>query len=236
MKIYPAVDIKNGRAVRLLQGRAADITDYGEPVLAAKRWSKAGAKRLHIVDLDGAFTGDSVNIGIITEIVRSTGLDIQLGGGIRTLEQIEDRLSRGIWRVVIGTAAIEDPEILSLAAKEFAGRVVCGIDAKNGRVSVRGWVDESEVTPVDLALKMKDCGIKTIVYTDISKDGTLEGPNFLETEEMIRQTGLEIIASGGVGGIADVLRLQEIGSSGVIIGKALYNGNIEPKQALALEV
>lgn len=235
MQIYPAIDIKDGRAVRLRQGLAADVTDYGTPAEAAMDWKTQGATYLHVVDLDGAFEGKGRNLPLVAEIVRETGLPVELGGGIRTMEDIEARLSLGVARVILGTVALTDPELVRRACARYPGRIACGIDAKDGRVAVRGWVEASDVDPVDLALRMKDAGVQDVIYTDIRRDGMQTGPNVEATAELVRRTGLRVIGSGGVGKIQDLYDLRDAGCAGAIVGKALYNGNFTLAQALRLE-
>ena len=235
MQIYPAIDIKDGRAVRLRQGLAADVTDYGTPAEAALDWKTQGATYLHVVDLDGAFEGKGRNLPLVAEIVRETGLPVELGGGIRTMEDIEARLSLGVARVILGTVALTDPDLVRRACARYPGRIACGIDAKDGRVAVRGWVEASDVDPVDLALRMKDVGVLDVIYTDIRRDGMQTGPNVEATAELVRRTGLRVIGSGGVGKIQDLYDLRDAGCAGAIVGKALYNGNFTLAQALRLE-
>lgn len=235
MQIYPAIDIKDGRAVRLRQGLAADVTDYGTPAEAAMDWKTQGATYLHVVDLDGAFEGKGRNLPLVREIVRATGLPVELGGGIRTMEDIEARLSLGVARVILGTVALTDPDLVRRACARYPGRIACGIDAKDGRVAVRGWVEASDVDPVDLALRMKDVGVQDVIYTDIRRDGMQTGPNVEATAELVRRTGLRVIGSGGVGKIQDLYDLRDAGCAGAIVGKALYNGNFTLAQALRLE-
>lgn len=235
MQIYPAIDIKDGRAVRLRQGLAADVTDYGTPAEAAMDWKTQGATYLHVVDLDGAFEGKGRNLPLVAEIVRETGLPVELGGGIRTMEDIEARLSLGVARVILGTVALTDPDLVRRACARYPGRIACGIDAKDGRVAVRGWVEASDVDPVDLALRMKDAGVLDVIYTDIRRDGMQTGPNVEATAELVRRTGLRVIGSGGVGKIQDLYDLRDAGCAGAIVGKALYNSNFTLAQALRLE-
>ena len=235
MQIYPAIDIKDGRAVRLRQGLAADVTDYGTPAEAAMDWKTQGATYLHVVDLDGAFEGKGRNLPLVAEIVRETGLPVELGGGIRTMEDIEARLTLGVARVILGTVALTDPDLVRRTCARYPGRIACGIDAKDGRVAVRGWVEASDVDPVDLALRMKDAGVQDVIYTDIRRDGMQTGPNVEATAELVRRTGLRVIGSGGVGKIQDLYDLRDAGCAGAIVGKALYNGNFTLAQALRLE-
>lgn len=235
MQIYPAIDIKGGRAVRLKQGLASNVTDYGLPVEAALSWKEQGATWLHVVDLDGAFDGRSANLPLIEEIVRQTGLPVELGGGIRTLEDVEARLNLGVARVILGTVALENPELVRVCCARFPGRIACGIDAKDGRVAVRGWVEASDVAPAELALRMKDMGVMDVIYTDISRDGMQTGPNVDATRALIQRTGMRIIGSGGVGSLKDLYDLRDAGCAGAIVGKALYNGNFTLAEARKLE-
>ena len=219
MQIYPAIDIKDGRAVRLRQGLAADVTDYGTPAEAAMDWKTQGATYLHVVDLDGAFEGKGRNLPLVAEIVRETGLPVELGGGIRTMEDIEARLTLGVARVILGTVALTDPDLVRRACARYPGRIACGIDAKDGRVAVRGWVEASDVDPVDLALRMKDAGVLDVIYTDIRRDGMQTGPNVEATAELVRRTGLRVIGSGGVGKIQDLYDLRDAGCAGAIVAR-----------------
>ena len=235
MKIYPAIDIKEGKCVRLLQGRAQDATVYGDdPGAMALRWVELGGEYLHVVDLDGAFSGQGKNLEAVRSICQAAGkVPVQLGGGIRTMADIEIRFKLGVTRVILGTAALSDPQFAQLAAREFPGRIVAGIDAKGGMVAVKGWVELSQIKAVDLGKRLADYGMETCVYTDISRDGTLSGPNLEATLEMQRQTGMNLIASGGVGSLEDVRALAFENIHGAIIGKALYDGRISLPEAIA---
>jgi len=234
MMIYPAIDLKDGQCVRLLQGRQADVTVYGDdPVAMAIKWQQAGAQFLHLVDLDGAFSGTSVNLEVVTRIVQAVSIPTQLGGGIRSIADIEKRLDEvGVSRVILGTVAAENPNLVKEAAAKYKGRIVVGIDAHDGLVAVRGWVDKTNINPIDLAKRMKDVGITTLVYTDISKDGMMQGPNVEAIASMIQATGMDIIASGGVCSLVDILAVKAVGAQGAIIGKALYTGALTLQEAL----
>ncbi|NLK98178.1 1-(5-phosphoribosyl)-5-[(5-phosphoribosylamino)methylideneamino]imidazole-4-carboxamide isomerase [Defluviitalea saccharophila] len=234
MRIYPAIDIKGGKCVRLSQGRFDNVTVYSDnPVEVARQWVKEGATFIHIVDLDGALIGEQANKNVIKEIVQTVKIPVQTGGGIRTLDSIRDRLALGVNRVIIGTAAVKNPDLVRDAIKTFGSdRIVVGIDAKDGRVAVEGWEELSDLSAVDLCLQMKTIGVKTIVYTDISKDGMLCGINIESTKELITKTNLDIIASGGVASLADLEEVSKIGAEGVIIGKALYQGSVDLAQAI----
>lgn len=235
-EIYPAIDLKEGQVVRLLQGRLEEATVYSaDPAEVARRWADAGARWIHVVDLDGAFAGGSRNLDAVRRIVEAAGgVKIQLGGGLRTLEAMERALSLGVSRVIIGTSALEG-DLVARAVERFGeGRVVVGIDARGGMVATRGWVEVTRVRATDLARRVAEAGVRTVVYTDIAKDGMMAGPNFAEMAEMGR-TGLSIIASGGVSSLADIQKLMEIpGVDGAILGKALYTGAVDLKEAVEL--
>lgn len=233
MRIYPAIDIKNGKCVRLRQGNFDDMTVYNDnPVEVAKEWIKNGASYIHLVDLDGAREGSGVNSDIIKEIANLSDVPVQTGGGIRTIEDIENKLALGVRRVILGTVAVKNPEIVKEAVEKFGDEIAVGIDAKNGMVAVSGWEEVSEVSAVDLCVKMRDYGVKTIIYTDISKDGMMSGPNIEATKEIVDATGIDIIASGGVSGMNDLENVDKINAHGAIIGKALYTGAISLKEAV----
>jgi phosphoribosylformimino-5-aminoimidazole carboxamide ribotide isomerase len=234
MKIYPAIDIKNGVCVRLKMGGMEQATEYGDPAEVARRWQKAGAEYLHVVDLDATFAGEFVNRDTVTRILKNVSIPVQLGGGVRGMADIKERLALGVARVILGTAALEAPELVSEAAAKYPGRIVVGIDAKEGFVATRGWAEQTMVSPALLAQEMKTRGIRTIIYTDISRDGMLTGPNMPALRFMVEQAGLEIIASGGMSRIEDVKAVAQAGAAGVIIGKALYTGGIDLAEAILL--
>ena len=235
MKNYPAIDMVEGRAVRLKQGRSDDMTVYGDPLMMARQFLGEGAQYLHMVDLDGAFTGEGGNKALALSIARQVPIKIQLGGGIRDMDTVTRLLEGGIERVILGTAALRNPELVLRAIEKFGcERVVIGIDAREGRVAVQGWVEGSDVTPLELAQKMRAAGAKYIVYTDIARDGMLSGPNLENTRELVEKSGMSIIASGGVSAPEDVERVRDLGCEGAIIGKALYEGRITLGQALRI--
>lgn len=235
MIIYPAVDVKDGRCVRLAQGEFNKVTVYSDsPVEMALKWEQLGAEYLHVVDLDGARTGLAQNIPVISEMAVKLGIPVQLGGGIRTIEMIENVLCKGIQRIILGTSAVKEPSLVKQAVKTFEGSVVIGIDAKEGMVAIEGWAKTSEFTAVGFAKKMEELGTKTIIYTDISRDGMLQGPNLKAMEEMVKAVDIEVIASGGVSNLEDIRRLKEVGVSGVIVGKALYTGDLDLKKAIEI--
>jgi phosphoribosylformimino-5-aminoimidazole carboxamide ribotide isomerase len=233
--IYPAIDIKDGRCVRLMQGRFEDETVYGDdPVVMAEKWVSLGARWLHVVDLDGARTGISRNMQIISEIVTKSRIPVQMGGGIRTMEDIERVLKLGVKRVVLGTAAVENPALVKEVVEKYPENIAIGIDAANGKVAIKGWERISDLYAVDFAKKVKQLGARTIIYTDIAKDGMLKGPNINATSEMIRCTGMDIIAAGGVSTVQDLKNLKQIGAAGAITGKAIYTGAINLKEAIEM--
>ena len=234
MRIYPAIDIKNGNCVRLQMGDMEKATQYGKPSKMAQKWQSMGAQFLHVVDLDAAFAGEFTNHDAVEQILSVLKIPMQLGGGIRSMNDIDIRLQMGINRVIIGTAAFEYPELVEEAAAKYPGRIVVGIDAKDGKVATRGWATETDADPAELAKAMKKRGIDTVIYTDISRDGMLTGPNVKATKELAAQTGMNIIASGGMSTIDDVADILSAGVEGVIIGKALYSGSIDLKEAIQI--
>ena len=236
MKIYPAIDIKNGKCVRLKQGKFNEQTIYSDsPYMIAKKWEDNKASYIHVVDLDGALDGNWTNKDTIKRIVESVNIPVQTGGGIRSTKDIEDRLDIGISRVIIGTLAVNDPEFVKNAVEKFGSdKIVVGIDAKDGMVATDGWETVSELSAVELCKKMKSYGVKTIVYTDIAKDGMLIGPNIDYTKYLIDETGLDIIASGGISSIEDLKEVKSINAEGAIVGKALYTDKVNLSQAIKL--
>ena len=233
MKIYPAIDIIGRKAVRLAQGSFEEVTTFNEsPLQVAEEFVKSGSRYIHIVDLDGARYGKSFILDIIEEIKERFNVKIETGGGVRSIEDIERRILAGADRVILGTVAVKKPELVEIAVKKYGEKIAVGIDARDGIVAISGWEEASGVTALDLCLKMKKIGIKTIIYTDISKDGMMSGPNIKATKELIEKTGLNIIASGGVSSKADVEKVKNINASGVIIGKALYNGAINLEEVI----
>ena len=236
MQLYPAIDMKNGQCVRLRQGAFKDITIYSDaPEKVAAHWQEKGASFLHLVDLDGALAGYSVNEEVIRRIADTVSIPIEIGGGIRSKEAVERMLDLGVRRVIIGTKAAEHPEFLRDMVRKFGEEaIVAGVDAKDGMVAVEGWEKVSSLTAQDLCLTMKEYGVRHIVYTDISRDGMLSGPNVEATRKLTEETGLDIIASGGVSCMEDLKRLHEAGIRGVIIGKALYENRIDLAEAVRL--
>lgn len=224
MILYPAIDIQDGKCVRLQKGDFSTTTVYGDdPVEMAKRWEREGADYIHVVDLDGAQSGAGVNREIIAKMTKAVSIPIQLGGGIRTLEDIKEGLGLGVARVILGSAAIESPELVKEAVEIYGGdKIVVGVDAKDGKVAIHGWETVSSKDATDVCLEMKSYGVKNIVYTDIAQDGMMSGPNIKATEDLIKATGLDIIASGGVSKLDDLLNTKKIKAAGTIIGVALY--------------
>ena len=236
MQLYPAIDMKNGQCVRLRQGAFKDITIYSDaPEKVAAHWQEKGASFLHLVDLDGALAGYSVNEEVIRRIADTVSIPIEIGGGIRSGEAVERMLGLGGRRVIIGTKAVEHPEFLRDMVRTFGEEaIVAGVDAKDGMVAVEGWEKVSSLTARDLCLTMKEYGVRHIVYTDISRDGMLSGPNVEATRKLTEETGLDIIASGGVSCMEDLKCLHEAGIRGAIIGKALYENRIDLAEAVRL--
>lgn len=234
MRLYPAIDLKNGQCVRLKKGDFKEVIVYSKyPEQIAKSFEEQGAEYIHVVDLDAALAGHQVNEAVIREIIKTVNIPVQTGGGIRTPFDVEAKLNMGLDRVIIGTKAVENPEFVKEMVKQFgAEKIVVGIDAKNGHVAVAGWEKVSDCLAVDLALQMKELGVKTIVYTDINRDGMLQGPNVEATAELVKASGLDIIASGGMSALADLEALKPIGVEGAIIGKAIYEKRINLREAL----
>jgi len=236
MRVIPAIDLKGGQCVRLLQGREDEVTAYSnDPAATAKIWESCGAKLLHVVDLDGAFTGSQKNLDAIIMIRKSVSMDIEVGGGIRDLKKIDSLIGIGINRIILGTAVIETPSLLKDACGKYPGRILVGIDAKGGKVAVKGWVEVTEVGAKSLAKDVENNGAAGIIYTDISRDGMLTGPNLPAMREMVETVKIPVIASGGVSSLEDIKALKEIkGLWGVITGKALYSGAVDLKEAIKI--
>jgi len=230
MKIIPAIDIRNGKCVRLYQGRADQETIYSEdPVSVARKWEEDGAELIHIVDLDGAFEGGLKNFTLISEMVKAVRIPIEIGGGIRDMESIRRYIDTGAGFVILGTAAHNNRELVQEACGIFPGKIIVGSDSKDGLVAVRGWEVVTEEDALSMAKRMEECGIAAIIYTDISRDGTLVGPNFGSIKNLAQSIAIPVIASGGVSAKKDIeglLELEEYGVTGVIVGKALYSGAV----------
>lgn len=232
MIIYPAIDILDGQAVRLLKGNYNEVTVYGKPKDLSEQWMNSGSNNLHIVDLNGARqSGD--NRTSIYEILTQSKTFVQVGGGIRTLNQVVSYLEIGVSQIIIGTMAIKNPDLLQEIVNLYPDHITVGVDAKNGFVAVEGWEEVSSVDAVSWIKKLESQGVKRIVYTDISKDGTLAGPNFEMYKKVLKETSIEVIASGGISVLEDLLRLKEIGVHGVVVGKALYENRFTLEEALS---
>jgi phosphoribosylformimino-5-aminoimidazole carboxamide ribotide isomerase len=228
MIIYPAIDLKDGKCVRLYKGDMNQATIFNNsPAAQAKYFQEQGFKFLHIVDLDGAIAGNSANEKSVREILKNITIPAQLGGGIRNLETIEKWLGLGLKRVILGTVALQNPDLVKEAAKKFPNQIVVGIDAKNGMVATHGWVESSTTSVIDLAKKFEDAGVAAIIYTDINRDGTGDGVDFEGTKELAESISIPVIASGGVGSIDDVKKVAGLGIEGVIVGRALYDKKID---------
>ncbi|MFN4311544.1 MAG: 1-(5-phosphoribosyl)-5-[(5-phosphoribosylamino)methylideneamino]imidazole-4-carboxamide isomerase [Ferrovibrio sp.] len=238
LNLYPAIDLKNGECVRLQQGDMNRVTVFNrDPAAQARQWQDAGFRYLHLVDLDGAFAGKPANADAVRAIRKAVTLPIQLGGGIRDEATIESWLDAGITRVILGTIAVRNPDLVKAAAKRWPGKIVVGIDARSGRVAVEGWAEASDLDAIDLAKKFVDAGVAAIVYTDIDRDGLLKGVNVAATAAMARAVPIPVIASGGLAGIEDVIALKQEAArgaaiDGAILGRALYDGRIDPAAAL----
>lgn len=238
MQLLPAIDIREGQCVRLYQGKMEEVTVYSEdPVEVAAIWEKDGAPMIHVVDLDAAFSGAPQNLEVIERIIKTISIPIQVGGGIRSLEVIDNMINIGVKRAVLGTVAISDQELVMEAVEKYGEGIVVGIDSKDGYVAVEGWEATTPKTSLELALEMEELGVPRIIYTDTKRDGTLEGPNIEATKEIAEKTSLKIIASGGISSLEDiekVMTLEKYGVEAVIIGKALYAEKISYKEALGI--
>ncbi|MBU3077982.1 1-(5-phosphoribosyl)-5-[(5-phosphoribosylamino)methylideneamino]imidazole-4-carboxamide isomerase [Sphingomonas quercus] len=234
--VFPAIDLKQGQVVRLAEGDMARATVYGDdPAAQARAFAEAGATHLHVVDLDGAFAGEAVNAGAVEAIVRAFPGKLQLGGGIRTRAAIDRWLSLGVERVVIGTAALTDPELVRATARNLPGRIVVGVDARDGMVATHGWADVSDVAVAEMAERFADAGVAALLFTDVGRDGLLKGVNVEATAALAAASSIPVIASGGVAGIGDIhALLPHSNIEGVITGRALYDGRLDLAQALAV--
>lgn len=234
MILFPAIDILDGRVVRLKHGDKSQATYYGDPMDFAKMWADAGAEYLHIVDLSGAFSGESGIDEIISDIKKEVGIPIQSGGGLRTIDDIESRLKAGADRVIIGTMAVNNPDEFALAAYRYGDKIVAGIDAKDGYFAVSGWTEKTNISAVEFGKKARRMGLNYALFTDISKDGVLNGVNVEATVNMANETGLKIIASGGVSSLDDIVKLKEKNVYGAVIGRAIYERTIDLEKAIKL--
>lgn len=235
MIIFPAIDLKDGRCVRLRQGDMAQATIFNDdPAAQARAFEAAGFEYLHLVDLNGAFAGHSVNASAIRAILSAIKIPLQLGGGIRDREAVDHWLSAGVARVILGTVAVSNPILVSEAARAHPGRVVVGIDARDGKVAVKGWAEEAAVSATELAKRFEGAGVAAIIFTDIARDGMMEGANVESTAALAKSVSIPVIASGGVNSVRDIERLRDCDAAiaGVVVGRALYDGRIDPAQAL----
>lgn len=234
MILYPAIDILDGKAVRLYKGDKNRATVYGDPLEFAEKWAQAGAQWLHVVDLSGAFTGESGIDSVLTEIKKRVKINVQSGGGLRSVADVQRRLDAGADRVVIGTMAVYDPDEFALAAYKFPEKIVAGIDARDGMFAVKGWTEQTDITAVYFGKKCKKMGIRYALFTDISKDGAMEGCNVCETIRMQKETELQVIASGGISSLKDIENLKESHIYGAVLGKSIYSGAVDLKEALKI--
>ncbi|WP_170331606.1 1-(5-phosphoribosyl)-5-[(5-phosphoribosylamino)methylideneamino]imidazole-4-carboxamide isomerase [Ruegeria arenilitoris] len=235
MILYPAIDLKDGQAVRLLRGEMDKATVFNEdPAAQARAFVEAGCEWLHLVDLNGAFAGEPVNAAPVEAILKACDVPAQLGGGIRDMATIETWIDKGLARVILGTVAVENPDLVREAARAFPGKVAVGIDARNGMVATKGWAEETDVQVTDLARSFEDAGVAAIIYTDINRDGAMQGPNIEATADLARAVSIPVIASGGVSSLDDLIALRDCGVdlNGAISGRALYDGAIDLKEAL----
>ncbi len=234
MILYPAIDLKEGRCVRLLRGDMAAATVFNDdPAAQARAFQDAGCGWLHIVDLDGAFAGQSANGAAVEGILGAVTIPVQLGGGIRDMAAAEAWLSRGVRRVILGTAAVRDPDFVKAAARAFPDRIAVGIDARDGKAAVEGWAETTEIDALDLARRFEDAGVAAIIHTDIDRDGAMQGPNIEATAALARAVSIPVIASGGVSSMDDLRALKACGAplDGIISGRALYDGRLDPAEA-----
>ncbi len=238
MIIYPAIDIRNGKCVRLTEGDFARETIFGDdPAAMAEKWQSEGGRYLHVVDLDGAVAGCPVNKTALADILLRVSIPVQLGGGIRTEQDVEQLLELGVARVIVGSVAVRQPELVATLCRKYNERIVVGIDARDGIVAVEGWGKSGDIQADELACRMADVGVARIIYTDIGRDGTLAGVNIGSTAALAQKAGIPVIASGGVRGIEDIAAVKEAeknGVEGVIVGKAIYTGTLSLRQAIAL--
>lgn len=238
MLIIPAIDLQDGAVVRLVQGKFNKKVYSRDPLKTAKHWIKSGAKMLHVVDLDGAILGKSANLEVVKEITRSVNVPVQFGGGVRSIEVIKELLDCGVYRVVLGTRAAEDDNFLRDSFKRFADKLIVSVDVSGENIQINGWQKSAKgPIAVDFVLYLKDIGFKEIIYTDTLKDGTLTGPNVLGAKNMLKQTGIKLIASGGISALSDITKLKQLEKSGllgVIVGKALYEGKFTLREALTI--
>ncbi|TET76845.1 MAG: 1-(5-phosphoribosyl)-5-[(5-phosphoribosylamino)methylideneamino]imidazole-4-carboxamide isomerase, partial [Dehalococcoidia bacterium] len=232
MEIIPAIDLRKGKCVRLYQGDYEKETVFSDdPVSVALRWQSEGAKRLHLVDLDGAAKGELCNLDAIERIAAAVEIPVQVGGGVRSLETIEQLLELGVGRAILGTVAVEDPDLAEEACRRFDERIIIGLDTRNGRVATRGWLQQSTITAGELAARMVGLGARRFIYTDISRDGTLTSPNFEAVADLLSQVSVPVIAAGGISSVEHLTRLAALGAEGAIVGRAIYTGDVKLAEA-----
>lgn len=236
MEVIPAIDLLGGNCVRLYQGDYGQSQVFGDdPVAVAKQWQDQGANRLHLVDLDGAKSGEPVNLPVIAKIVEALDIPVQVGGGLRDRDRVAALLGLGVRSAILGTIAVENPDLVGAICTEFPGQIIVGIDARNGKVATKGWLETSEVEAIELAGRMAKLGAAAIIYTDIHRDGTMQGPNLEALRELSSQINIPVIASGGVSSVTDLLNLlglEAIGVTGAIVGRAIYTGDVNLKEAI----
>ncbi len=233
MKLFPAIDLHDGKCVRLYKGDYDAVTNYGDPVEMAKKWKSMGATYLHLVDLDGAKDGNFKNLEAVKNIIINVDINCELGGGVRTLEQIDYLLSIGIKRVILGSSALNLDFVKAAIDKYGSDKIVIGIDCKNMMIATHGWLNVTDISAIEFSNKLKNIGVKTIIFTDIAKDGTLEGINVNQTKMMVDETGLDIVASGGAKTMDDIKYAKECGCVGIILGKSIYSGAIDLAKAIS---
>lgn len=235
MILFPAVDVLDNKAVRLLYGKRDQVTVYGTPIEMALKWQEMGAQYLHLVDLNGAFDDSLVNKKTLIELIKNVSIPVEIGGGIKTLDKIKFYMEEvGASRVIVGTACVTNPDMMDKACALYGNKIASGIDAKDGYVAIKGWVEKSSLKPIDVALNMKKRGVDTIIYTDISRDGALSGVNLESTIELSKQSNMNIIASGGMATLDDVKAVKEADLYGAILGRSIYTGKIDLKEALKI--
>jgi len=233
MEIIPAIDLRGGKCVRLYQGDYGKETVFSDdPLSVALRWQSEGAKRLHLVDLDGAARGELCNLDAIERIATAVEIPVQVGGGVRSLETIEQLLELGVGRAILGTVAVENPDLAEEACQRFGDQIIIGIDARDGRVATRGWLQQSTITAGELAARMVGLGARRFIYTDISRDGTLTSPDFEAVAELLSQVSVPVIAAGGISSVAHLTRLAALGAEGAIVGRAIYTGDVRLEEAI----
>ena len=232
MILYPAIDLMDGKAVRLRKGVRGEKTVYGDPLEFVRQFRDAGAAWLHLVDLDAAFDGSTRCLPLIEKIVETFGGNVELGGGLRTMEDVRQRMDAGVQCAILGSVCVKNPDLVRQACAAYPDRIVAGVDARDGMVAVHGWVEKSDVDAVTLARAMKELGVRRVIYTDVSRDGMMQGPNLDSSLWLFRETGLDIVVSGGISSLQDLKRVKESGLNGAILGRAFYDGAVDIAEAL----